>query len=231
MTVMNLVEDCLSFLTGNDNSCSLQDESIFYGKFFMDHIYIQYDCRTRGISLIVLGHPDMIVCFSNASSSSAWVASHSSCNLLLLAGSCCDIWYTCRFGNLIVSFWSPNLDRQSASRFLGPGIYLTVKLYGKVLIKMHYSLGVAWLRLLDRIASSSFWSVSSIKWQPYKKWWNFSTAQATARDLISIATYPLCVSVTALLVKYMGFSSCSRQAPRPFVLVSVCRIVSFQGLW
>ena len=161
----------------------------------------------------------MMVCFSKASSSSAWVASQSSCSLSLLAGSCCNIWCTCSLGNLILSFWYPNLDRQSANWFLGPGIYLTVKLYGKVLIRMHWSLGVAWLRLLDRIASSGFWSVSSIKWHPYKKWWNFSTAQVTVRNSISIATYPLCVSVRALLAKYMGFSFCTRQAPRPFACI------------
>ena len=173
---------------------------------------VQHGCRTWGISLIVLGHPDIIVCFSNASSSSAWVACWSSCSLSLLAGSWCEIWYTCSFGSLIVSFWSPNLDRQSASKFFSPGIYLTVKLYGKVLIKMCYSLRVAWLRLLDKIASSGFWLVLSMKWHPYRKWWNFSTAQATARDLISIAMYPLCVSVRAFLAKYMGFLSCNRQA-------------------
>ena len=82
---------------------------------------VQYECRTCSISLIVLGHPDIIVCFSNASSSSAWVACQSSCSLSLLAGSWCEIWYTCSFGNLIVSFWSPNLDRQSASNFFSPG--------------------------------------------------------------------------------------------------------------
>ena len=80
------------------------------------------------------------------------------------------------------------------------------------------NLGVAWLRLLDRIASSGFWSVSSVKWHPYRKWWNFSTAHATARDLISIAMHPLCVSVSALLAKYIGFSSCKRQAPKPLYL-------------
>ena len=31
-------------------------------------------------------------------------------------------------------------------------------------------------------------------------------------------------------MKYIGFSFCSRQAPRPFVLASVYRIVSFWGL-
>ena len=89
---------------------------------------VQYGCRTCGISLMVLGHPDMIMCFSNASSTSAWVACWSSCNLSLLAGSWCEIWFTCNFGNLIVSFWSPNLDRQSASKFFGPGIYLYCKI-------------------------------------------------------------------------------------------------------
>ena len=123
---------------------------------------VQYRCRTSGISLMVLGHPDIMVYLSKASLSSAWVACQSSCNLSLLAGSWCEIWYTCNFGNLIVSFWSPNMDRQSASKFFGPGIYLTVKLYCKVLIKIHCSLGVAWLRLLDKITSSGFWSVSSM---------------------------------------------------------------------
>ena len=33
MTVMNLVEDCFSFLVGNDYSCPLLDEAIFYHKF------------------------------------------------------------------------------------------------------------------------------------------------------------------------------------------------------
>ena len=191
---------------------------------------VQYGCRTCGISLILLGHPNIIVCFSSASSSSAWVACQISCKLLLLAGSWCEIWYTCSFGSLIVSSWSPNLDRQSASRFFGPGMYLTVKLYGKVLIKMHCSCRVAWLRLLESIASSGFWSVLSMKWHPYRKWWNFSIAQATVRDSISMAMYPLCVSVRALLAKYIGFSSCNRQAPRPLVLPSVCSTVSFQGL-
>ena len=34
-----------------------------------------------------------------------------------------------------------------------------------------------------------------------KMWWNFSIAEATACDSISIATYPFCVSVRALLAK------------------------------
>ena len=33
MTVMDVVEDCLSFLAGNDISCPLQDEAIFCGEF------------------------------------------------------------------------------------------------------------------------------------------------------------------------------------------------------
>ena len=129
---------------------------------------VQYGWRIGGIYLMLLSHPVMMVYFSKASSSSAWLASQSSCNLLLLTRSCCDIWCTYSLSNLIMSFWYPNLDKQSANWFLGPRIYLTVKLYGKVLIRMHWSLGVVWLRLLDRIASSSFWSVSSMKWCPYK---------------------------------------------------------------
>ena len=125
-----------------------------------------------------------------------------------------------------MSFWSPYLDKQSTSWFFGPGILHAIKLYGRVMIRMCCSLGVAWLRLLDKIASRGFWLVSSIKWHPYKKWWNFSTAHATARDSISIATHPLWVLVRGLLAKSMGFS-CKKQAPNPFMLASICNMVSF----
>ena len=162
---------------------------------------VQYGWRTCGISLILAGHLVIIVCLRSASSSSVLVACLISCRLSLLAGSWWDIWYTWSFGNLIASSWLPNLDKQSASRFLVPGIYLMVKLYGRVLIKMCCNLGVAWLRLLDSIVSRGFWSVSNMKWNLYRKWWNFSTAHATASDSISMATYPLCISVRALLVK------------------------------
>ena len=124
---------------------------------------VQYGCRTCGISLMLLGQPLIIMCFRSASSSSAWVACQISCKLSLLAESWCEIWYTWSFVSLMVSFWFPNLDKQSARRFFGPGMYLTVKLYGRVLIKMCCNHGVTWLRLLDSIASSGFWSVSRMK--------------------------------------------------------------------
>ena len=49
------------------------------------------------------------------------------CKLLLLALSWLVIWLTWSYGNEIVSFWNPSLDRQSATWFVKPGIYLTLK--------------------------------------------------------------------------------------------------------
>ena len=46
----------------------------------------------------------------------------------------------------------------------------------------------------------------------------------------SIATYPFCTSVRALLAKYTNFSSWSKHAPRLFILASVCNTVYFIGL-
>ena len=162
---------------------------------------VQYGWRICGISLILAGQLVIIVCLRRASSLSVWVACLMACKLSLLAGSWWDMWYTWSFGSLMASCWLPNCDKQSVSRFLVPGMYLTVKLYGRVLIRRHCILGVTWLRLLDSIASRGFWSVSNMKWHLYRKWWNFSTAHVTVSDSISIATYPLCISVRALLAK------------------------------
>ena len=74
------------------------------------------------------------------------------------------------------------------------------------------------LRLFDKIASNGFWSVSSIKWLAYKKWWNFSIAHATAKDSISIDTYPLCAAVSALLAMYTSFHHATSMYPVPLCL-------------
>ena len=66
------------------------------------------------------------------------------------------------------SFWSPKWEKQSASWFIIPGMYLTVNVSGNVLIRILCNLDVAWLRLLDKIASRGFWSVSRIMWLVYK---------------------------------------------------------------
>ena len=89
---------------------------------------VQYGCRTCGISLMLLGHPIIMVCFRSASLLSVWVAYWISCKLSHLAGSWWEIWYTRSFSSLMVSFWFPNLDKQSARRFFCPEMYLTVKL-------------------------------------------------------------------------------------------------------
>ena len=162
---------------------------------------VQYGWRICGISFMLAGQPVIIVCLRRTSSSLDWVACLIACKLSHLAGRCWDKWYMWSFGSLMASCWLPNRDKQSANRFLIPSMYLTVKLYGRVLIRMRCILGVAWLRLLDSIASRGFWSVSNMKWHPYRKWWNFSTAHAMASDSISMATYPCWVSVRVLLAK------------------------------
>ena len=58
---------------------------------------------------------------------------------------------------------------------------------------------------------------------------DFSMAHATTKDSNSIATYPFWASMRALLVKYTGLPCCSRHAPSPLMLASVCKIVSLLG--
>ena len=45
-----------------------------------------------------------------------------------------------------------------------------------------------------------------------------------------MATYHFWISVRALLGKYAGLPCCSRHAPSPLMLASVCRTVSLLGL-
>ena len=150
--------------------------------------------------------------------------------LLLLALSWLVIWLICSLGNEMESFWNPSLDRQSATWLVWPRMYLNLKWYGNVLIKILCSLGVAWFWLFESITSRGFWSVSSINSFPYRKWWNFSITYATANGSSSITTYPFCVSVNALLAKYTGFSFWRRHAPKPLQLALVCSIVGLIGL-
>ena len=130
---------------------------------------VKYGCILLGTSLIVLGHPWVRVCLSSANSSSSWVAILIWFKLSLLALNWLVIWCICSFGSLMVSFSLPSQDKQSASWLVIPGIYLTVTLYANVLISIYCNLGVAWFKLFINVSSSSFWSVSSIKWLVYKK--------------------------------------------------------------
>ena len=59
----------------------------------------------------------IILCFIKAISSSACDDNCSWFKLSLLADSWLVIWYKGSLGNLIVSFWPPNLDKQLASWF------------------------------------------------------------------------------------------------------------------
>ena len=125
---------------------------------------VQNGCISLGTSLILLGHPCCIVYFNITSVSSACVASLICCKLSLLVFNWLIIWYTLNLESLMESCRPPTHDKQSANWFFSPGGYLTVKLYGNVLINILCKCGVAWFKLLDRMVSSSFWSVSSIKW-------------------------------------------------------------------
>ena len=149
---------------------------------------VQYFCISWGTSFTVLGHLCWMMCFRIVRLSLACVACLISWRLSSQALSWLIIWFICNLGKDMESFWTPNLDRQSAIWLVGPGIYLILKLYGNVLIRILWSLGVAWFKLLESIASKGFWSVSRVNWFPYRKWWNFSIAQVTAKDSNSIAT-------------------------------------------
>ena len=162
-----------------------------------------------------------MVCFNNINSSFSYVAIWSWFKVSLLAFNWLVIWYICSFGNLILSIWMPSLDKQSAYWFVGPRMWCTIKWYGNVHIRIFCNHGVAWFKLLDRIASKGFWSVFRMKWVPYRKWWNFSMAHTTAKDSNLITTYPFWVSVRALMAKYTGLPCCIRNAPNPLML-SVC---------
>ena len=164
---------------------SLHDNTIFT---VSSSLKVQYHCISLGTSLMVLGHPCIIVCLSSASSSSSWVAILIWFKLSLLALNWFVIWWICSLGSLMVSFCPSSRDKQSAKWLVLPGIYFTVKWYANGLMHILCNLGVAWLILLDNMASSGFWYVSSRKWLAYRKWWNFFIAKATARDSNSITT-------------------------------------------
>ena len=157
-----------------------------------------------------------MVCFNRNSLSSSWVAVQSWFNVSLLFLSWLVIWYTYSFVNLMLSFWFPSLNMQSANWL------------DQMRILCNHS--VAWLKLFESIASSSFWSISKMRLVPYMKWWNFSMAHTTYKDSSLIATYPFLVSVRALLAKYTGLPFCSRHTPSPLMLASVCRTISLLGL-
>ena len=123
---------------------------------------VQYFWISWGTSLTVLGHPCWIMCFRIARLSSACVASLILCRLSFQALSWLVIWFTRSLGKDIESFWTPNLDRQSAIWLVSPGIYLILKLYGNVLMRILWSHGVAWFKLLESMASKGFWSVSRV---------------------------------------------------------------------
>ena len=109
-------------------------------------------------------------------------------------------------------------------------MYLTVKWQEKVMISICCNLGVAWFELFDNIASSSFWSVSKIKWQAYRKWWDFIIAQATASDSLSMATYLSGLLQALYLQNNHAFLLVTNKHQDLFVIVSVCNTVCFLGL-
>ena len=88
---------------------------------------VQYGCISLGTSLMVLGHPCVMVCLSSASSSSSWAVILIWFKLWHLVLNRLEICCICSFGSLMVSFCLPNQYKQSASWLVIPGIYLTVK--------------------------------------------------------------------------------------------------------
>ena len=126
---------------------------------------IQYACISGGTSFMELGHPFVIVYFNRMSSSSSWVAVWSWFNVSILALSWLVIFYTCSFGNLMLSFWFPSLNKQSANWFVGPGIWHTVKWYGNVLMRILCNHGVACFKLFESLLLVV--SDPSLRWSGY----------------------------------------------------------------
>ena len=62
-----------------------------------------------------------------------------------------------------LSFWHPILHRQSTTWLVEPFIYQTLKSYRKVQIRSCHSHGFTSVKLLARIVSSGFGSVSRVK--------------------------------------------------------------------
>ena len=178
MSFMDGFECSFTFLVWYHYPGSLQDNTIFNGQLFSESpigLYLAWHLSD------LLGHPCVMVCLRIS-----WVAILISFKLSLLVFSWFVIWCICSLGSLIVSFCPPSLEKQSCKWYVSPGLYLTVKWYANLLRNIVCNLGVAWLRHLDNMASSRFWSVSSWKWLTYRKWWNFSITQAPVRDSSSI---------------------------------------------
>ena len=151
-------------------------------------LMVHYGCTLLGTSLVVLGHPCVIVCLSSTSSSSSYMAILISSKLSLLALSWFEIWCTCSLGSLIVSFCPPSWDKQSANWLVLPEMYFTVKWYANVLISIVCNHGVTWLQILDNMASD----ISELL-QAENDWHKESDGtsslpKATASDSDSIAT-------------------------------------------
>ena len=64
-----------------------------------------------------------------------------------------------------------------------------------------HNCSVASVKLFTRMVSNGFWSVSRVKCEVYRKWWNFSIALATAKALSYMATYLLSALCSDLLAK------------------------------
>ena len=185
MSFMYELKCSLTFLLWYHYLDALQDHTILNGQLFSEgpiRLYLTWHFSVGTC------HPCIMVCLGSASSSSSWVAILIWFKLSLLTLNWLVIWWIWSLGSLMASFCPPNQDKQSASWLVLPGIYFTIKWYVKVLMSIPSNLGVAWLILLDNMASSGFWSVSSRKWLTYRKWWNISIAQATASDSNAIGT-------------------------------------------
>ena len=97
---------------------------------------VQWGCISLGTSLMVLGHPCIMVHLSSASTSSCWVDILIWFMLSFLVLNRLVIWWICSLGSLMVSFCPPSWNKQSASWLVLPGIYFTVKWYAKVLMSI-----------------------------------------------------------------------------------------------
>ena len=102
---------------------------------------VQYGCASFRTSLIHSGHPVVTMCFNSDSSSSLAVSNLISWITSSWLDSCWVMALALNLGRTMMSLMHPSWLRQSATWFVGPGVYLTLKSYALAFINSLCNLG------------------------------------------------------------------------------------------
>ena len=162
---------------------SLRDSSSLYG---------HYDSVTCGKSLIESGHPAVMIPCS-------WPSTGSDLDSFLISfrRSLLNLTKSTRLSRSIVSVFSV-LERRlrvSARVVSCPGMCSIYIWYPSSLVIILCNLGGALVSGFCSMMRSGWWSVSSLKWHPYRYMWNLLTRKKIARSSLSMHAY--CLSASA----------------------------------